>query len=160
MSNQPEPRFILTHPVHLLSFGFGTGLSPKAPGTVGTLVGFPLYMVISPFPAGIQAVILVILFVIGIRLCDITGRAVGEVDHSGIVWDEIVCFAMVLVVTPIEPLWWLLAFVAFRFFDIVKPWPASWIDNNVKTGFGVMADDLVAAIYAGTIVVGCRTAFY
>jgi phosphatidylglycerophosphatase A len=80
--------------------------------------------------------------------CHTTGEAVGEPDHSGIVIDEIVCFAIVLVFVPAAPLWWASAFGAFRFFDIVKIWPASWVDNNFKNGFGVMLDDLVAALFS------------
>lgn len=75
--------------------------------------------------------ILAVLFLIGVWICDLTGKAVGEADHSGIVLDEIVCFAMVLAFTPMTFLWWLAAFMTFRFFDIFKLWPASWADNNM-----------------------------
>lgn len=150
---------ILSHPVHLAAFGFGTGLSPFAPGTVGTLVGFPLFFVLSPLSAIVQMVILVLLFVAGIWICELTGKAVGEADHSGIVWDEIVCFAMVLVFTPMTLVWWFAAFVAFRFFDIFKLWPAYWVDNNMKNGLGVMADDLIAALYAIAVILAARVYF-
>ncbi len=119
-----------------------------APGTVGTLVGFPLYWIIQILPFEMQAVILSLCFVVGIWICDVAGKAVGEADHSGIVWDEIACFAGVLAFVPFALSWWIGAFVSFRFFDIIKIWPASWIDNNIKNGFGVMLDDLVAAAYA------------
>lgn len=156
MKTSADPRLVLTHPVHFVAFGFGSGLSPVAPGTVGTLVGFPLYYVMSGLPMLTQAVILAVLFIVGIWICDVTGTAVGEADHSGIVWDEIVCFAMVLVITPMTLLWWACAFVAFRFFDIVKIWPASWVDSYLKNGSGVMLDDLVAAMYAILVIAGFR----
>ncbi|NDP46851.1 MAG: phosphatidylglycerophosphatase A [Sulfuriferula multivorans] len=151
-----DPKLVLTHPVHFVAFGFGSGLSPVAPGTVGSLVGFPLYYVMSGLPMLTQAVILAVLFLVGIWICAVTGKAVGEADHPGIVWDEIACFAMVLAITPMTPIWWAGAFAAFRFFDIVKIWPASWVDNNLKNGFGVMLDDLVAAMYAILVIVGFR----
>jgi phosphatidylglycerophosphatase A len=156
MKTSADPKLVLSHPVHILAFGFGSGLSPVAPGTVGTLVGFPLFLLLSPLGLYAQLGVLAALFVIGIWLCDKTGKAVGEADHSGIVWDEIICFAMVLVFTPMTILWWFTAFVAFRFFDIFKLWPASWIDNNMKTGFGVMADDLIAALYAIAVILAAQ----
>jgi len=152
VKSKVDAKLILSHPVHITAFGFGTGLSPVAPGTVGTLVGFPLYYAIFALPVLAQVVILAALFVVGIWVCNFTGNAVDEADHPGIVWDEIVCFALVLVFTPASPLWWIAAFVAFRFFDIFKLWPASWIDNNMKNGLGVMTDDLVAAFYAIAVI--------
>ncbi len=153
-----NPRIVLSHPVHFVAFGFGTGLSPVAPGTVGTLVGFPLFWAIKGFSVEYQAAILITGFVVGIWVCDSAGKAVGEADHPGIVWDEIACFAMVLASVPFTLSWSIAAFVAFRFFDIVKLWPASWVDKNLKNGFGVMLDDLVAAAYAITILAAVQYA--
>lgn len=125
---------------------------------MGTLVGFPLYWLIHTFPIGYQVCVLALCIVTGIWICDVTGKAVGEADHSGIVWDEIACFAAVLASVPFTWSWWVGAFVAFRFFDIVKIWPASWIDNNMKNGFGVMLDDLVAAVYAVAVLLAVQYA--
>ena len=150
------PGLNLKNPAHLIAFGFGAGLSPKAPGTMGTLLGFPLFLALSSFLPAVQMSILVVLFLIGIWLCDVTGKAIGEADHSGIVVDEFVCFAMVLVFTPSDPYWMIAAFAVFRFFDIVKIWPASWIDNNLKNGFGVMADDLIAAMFSILLILVSR----
>jgi phosphatidylglycerophosphatase A len=130
-----------------LSFGFGTGLSQIAPGTFGTLIGFPLYYLIFDLNQNYQLTILGLLFIGGIVLCHITGNELGVADHPGIVVDEYICFAFVLVFTPPTMMWWMISFVTFRFFDIVKPWPASWIDKNMKNGWGVMLDDLVAALF-------------
>lgn len=81
-------------------------------------------------------------------LCEITGKALGVADHGGIVWDEIVAFCAVLMTVPNDWAWWTAAFVAFRFFDIVKPMPIGWFDRQYKNGFGVMFDDVLAAAYA------------
>ena len=150
---QPSWRFITSHPAHFLAFGLGTGLSPKAPGTVGTLLGFPLYAALEallPLPGVLAA--LLAAFVIGAKLCDIAGKAVGEADHSGIVWDEIVAMALVLCFTPSGWGWWIAAFAAFRFFDILKPWPIRYFDRHWKNGLGVMVDDLLAAVYATALI--------
>ncbi len=142
------PGFILESPVHFIALGFGTGLSPRAPGTVGTLVGFPLFLLLNTLPLSIQIGVLVVLFFVGCQLCEITGKALGVADHGGIVWDEIVAFCGVLMTVPEQWPWWIGAFVAFRFFDIVKPMPIGWFDRRFKNGFGVMIDDVLAAAFA------------
>lgn len=156
-SKPVKPSLVLTNPIHLISFGLGTGLSPKAPGTVGTLLGFPLFAALMSMGMAAQLVMLAILFMVGVVCCQITGKAVGEPDHGGIVIDEIVCFAMVLVFVPASPLWWSAAFGTFRFFDIVKIWPANWVDKTFKNGFGVMLDDLVAALFSIGVLLGVQS---
>ncbi len=149
----PDWRLIRSHPAYFLAFGMGTGLSPRAPGTVGTLLGYPLYFLLGaviPLP-GVLAVLL-LAFVAGIKICDLAGKAVGEADHGGIVWDEIVAMALVLCFTPSGLGWWVAAFAAFRFFDILKPWPIRYFDQRWKNGFGVMFDDLLAAGYAILVI--------
>ncbi len=151
MAKPPPPsiRFLLHHPAHLIACGFGSGLSRFAPGTVGTLFAWVTYGSMRawmPEDAGF-AVFLLIAFVLGVFACHITGRALGVVDHGSIVWDEIVPFWGVLMLTPAGFMWQLVAFLAFRFFDIVKPPPANYFDEQIKNGFGVMMDDLMAAGY-------------
>jgi phosphatidylglycerophosphatase A len=87
-------------------------------------------------------------FVLGVWVCDVTGRALGVADSGHIVWDEIVAMLLVLAAVPATPLAWLAALLAFRVFDIVKPWPIRWLDARVHGGFGVMLDDVVAALFA------------
>lgn len=99
-------------------------------------------------PLAAQVAALVVFFVGGCVLCEITGKALGVADHGGIVWDEIVAFCAVLMTVPNDWAWWATAFVAFRFFDIVKPMPIGWFDRRYKNGFGVMFDDVLAAGYA------------
>ncbi|MEZ0231783.1 MAG: phosphatidylglycerophosphatase A [Methylophilaceae bacterium] len=139
---------MLKHPAHILALGFGSGLSPKAPGTLGTLFGIPLFMALMYFPEIYHYWTISILFIVGIPICHITGRALGVSDHGGIVWDEIVAFMLVLEFTPLSWAWWLAAFLLFRLFDIWKPFPIKQADAKLKGGFGVMFDDLLAAIYA------------
>ena len=146
---KPGWRFLLSHPAHLLSLGFGSGLARKAPGTFGTLAAFPIYWVLAPRLTDWQfLIVLVGAFAVGVWVCGITGKALGVADHGGIVWDEIVAFLLVLLFTPPGWDWALLAFALFRFFDIVKPPPIRYFDSNWHGGLGVMFDDLLAAGYA------------
>ena len=144
----PNVQFLLQHPAHFFGLGFGSGLAPKAPGTFGTLVGLPLFWLVSVYALPIQLAVIVALFLIGIYFCDVTGKALGVSDHGGIVWDEIVAMMLVLAFTPNQWQWWLTAFLLFRLFDIWKPFPIRQCDAKLKNGFGVMFDDLLAAIYA------------
>jgi phosphatidylglycerophosphatase A len=148
MRAQPNFKLLLAHPAHFFGLGFGSGLAPKAPGTFGTLVGLPLFWLIAGYTLNVQLIIIATLFVIGIYFCDVTGKALGVADHGAIVWDEIVAMMLVLAFTPFTWLGWLLAFLLFRLFDIWKPFPIKQFDAKLKNGFGVMFDDLLAAIYA------------
>ncbi|BAL26597.1 phosphatidylglycerophosphatase A [Azoarcus sp. KH32C] len=146
---QPTFRLLFSHPAHFISLGFGSGLSPRAPGTAGTLAAWLLYpLVRTPISDFVFLVLLASFFVAGIIAADRTGRALGVPDHGAIVWDEIVAFWLVLFFTPAGLIWQAVAFALFRFFDIVKPPPVRWADRRVKGGFGVMLDDLIAAGYA------------
>jgi phosphatidylglycerophosphatase A len=146
---KPDLRLLFSHPAHFFSLGFGTGLMPKGPGTAGTLVGFPLYWLIAPrLNDNFFILFLIVAFFIGVRICDKTSRTLGVDDHGGIVWDEIVAFMLVLFFTPDGIYWQILAFILFRFFDIVKPQPIKHFDQSLHGGFGVMFDDILAAGYA------------
>ena len=148
---------MLAHPAHLLALGFGTGLSPIAPGTFGTLVAIPLYFLLAEWmdPAWILA-LCVILFLVGIWACDRTGHALGVADHGAINWDEIVAFLAVLVFVPPGWAWQLGAFVVFRAFDIAKPPPIRYFERTIKGGYGVMFDDLIAAFYTLLVLAVAR----
>ena len=150
-AERPTWRFVLSHPVHFLSFGFGAGLSPIGPGTMGTLVAFPVFGYLKPWFGHSEWLFLLFicqLFLLGIWLCGRTGRALGVEDHPGIVFDEIVAFMLVLFFTPPGFFWQAGAFVLSRFFDILKPPPIAHYDRVLHGGFGVMFDDLLAAFYA------------
>lgn len=159
----PTPlQLMRMHPSHWISFGFGSGLSSVAPGTIATLWAWVFFLVIDAFVSDIGwMVLLVVGFALGIWACTLTGRALGETDNSSIVWDEIIAFWLVLWVLPKAtdpagfavlgsvPEWAVqgLGFVLFRFFDIAKPAPIRWVDAATHDGFGVMFDDLIAAGY-------------
>jgi phosphatidylglycerophosphatase A len=154
---QPNFKLLIAHPAHFFGLGFGSGLAPKAPGTFGTLVGFPLFWLIADYAFSTQLIIIAVLFIIGIYICDITGKALGVADHGGIVWDEIVAMMLVLAFTPTSWLGWLIAFCLFRLFDIWKPFPIRQFDAKLKNGFGVMFDDLLAAIFAIACILALET---
>jgi phosphatidylglycerophosphatase A len=151
---KPNRQFLFAHPAHFMAFGFGAGLAKKAPGTWGTLVAIPLFFalnLIAP-PLTIWGVI-ALLFVVGCWASQHTSQSLGVADHGGIVIDEIVAFMMVLAATPKTWPWVLATFALFRFFDIVKPWPISLADRHIKGGFGVMFDDIVAALFVIVCVI-------
>ncbi|MBC3872040.1 phosphatidylglycerophosphatase A [Undibacterium sp. LX15W] len=145
---------MLAHPAHLLSQGFGSGLSPIMPGTAGTLFAWLSFVVLSVrwpqiFTPLTWGGIIVIGYFIGVWACDVTGKNLGVADHGSMVWDEIIAFWLVLLLitpAPISAQFW--AFVIFRFFDMLKPPPIGYFDRQFKGGFGVMFDDIVAAFFA------------
>jgi phosphatidylglycerophosphatase A len=134
--------------VYFLAFGFGSGLARVAPGTFGTLAAFPLFFLMLPLPLSTYLALVTALFVAGIWICGTTGRDIGVHDHGGIVWDEIVAMLLILAFTPHTWLWISAAFLLFRLFDIWKPFPIRQCDAHLQGGFGVMFDDLLAALYA------------
>lgn len=155
---RPDLKFLFAHPAHLIAFGFGTGLAPRAPGTVGTLLGLPLFWLVVAVAPDLpnRIALLIAAFLVGIWACGRTGRALGVADHGGMVWDEIAAFALVLLFTPAGWLWTGLAFALFRLFDILKPWPIRLADTRLKGGFGVMFDDLLAALHAIAVIKGLQ----
>ena len=134
--------------MHWLAFGFGSGLSPKAPGTAGTLVAIPFYLLLCQLPVFYYGLFVLSALVIGIYLCDKTSRDMGVHDHSGIVWDEMVGFWITMLMIPVSWQSVIAGFMLFRLFDIWKPFPIRLLDRHVKGGFGVMIDDVLAAFYA------------
>ena len=115
---------------------------------VGTALGIFLYYVLaSVLPDRELIAVIGLCFVIGVWACDVTGRNLGVHDHGAMVWDEIVAMMLVLFFIPAQTAWQVAAFVLFRFFDIVKPPPIRSLDRGIRNGFGVMLDDIVAALY-------------
>lgn len=138
----------LKNPVHFIALGFGTGLMPKAPGTFGTLAAIPVYLIISQLSVWQFILITSLITIAGIYICDYTSRALGVHDHSGIVIDEIAGYLITMIAIPFDWVWIIAGFILFRIFDILKPWPISWIDKNIKGGLGIMIDDVAAGICA------------
>jgi phosphatidylglycerophosphatase A len=141
-------KIVLSNPIHILSFGFGSGLSPVAPGTMGTLVAIPIYLVLATFSPVIYLLFVVIIFCIGCWVSGQTTVALNVHDHPGIVIDEIVGYLITMVFVPISWYWVILGFLLFRLFDIWKPWPISIVDKQIKGGLGIMLDDVLAALYS------------
>jgi len=151
---RPTARFMFGHPARILALGFGSGLSPILPGTVGTLYAWLIYVVFARWISGpTWLLIAAVSFVIGIWACARTARDLGVADHGAMVWDEMVAFWIVLAFVMPTGFWGqFAAFLWFRFFDIVKPAPIRYYDRTLKgpgfTGaFGVMFDDIFAAFY-------------
>ncbi len=138
----------MKNPVHLLAFGFGSGLSPKAPGTMGTLAAIPFFLLMQDLSATYYLLILLAASLVGVYLCGKTADDLGVHDHPGIVWDEFVGYWLTMFMAPSGWLWVVIGFVLFRIFDILKPWPISWLDKRVAGGFGIMVDDLLAGVFA------------
>src|SRR5258706_9215383 len=153
-SRAPDARFLAGPPAHFIALGFGAGLAPKAPGTFGTLVAFPIYWALATVlhPLAI-AFVAIPLFFVGVWACDRTGRDLGVSDHGSMVWDEIVAFLPLLAIASQDWRLQLYAFGLFRLFDIWKPPPIRALERGAKGGMGVMIDDVVAAFYAYVVFV-------
>jgi phosphatidylglycerophosphatase A len=139
---------LLRNPVQLLAFGFGSGLSPVAPGTMGTLAAIPVYLLIQPRGLAVYSGFVLAAILAGIWICGAASRQLRVHDHPGIVWDEFAGLWITLWAVPADWVWIVLGFIVFRVFDIVKPWPIGLLDRRVGGGWGIMADDLVAGVMA------------
>ena len=142
------PASVWRNPVHFLAFGFGSGASPYAPGTIGTLVAVPIYLLMMHLSLWIYLILVVVMLIVGIWLCDVTSRDLGVHDHSGIVWDEFVGYLITMAAAPQGVAWIITGFILFRFFDILKPWPIRYIDKQVQGGWGIMLDDILAGVFS------------
>ena len=143
----PSPD-LLHHPVQFLAFGFGSGLSPKAPGTMGTIVAIPLYLLVAEWSLLQYSVFIVLAAFAGVWICDVASRQLQVHDHPGIVWDEFVGYWITMWAVPVDWVWIIAGFLIFRLYDIVKPWPVSVLDRKVGGGFGIMIDDVLAGVMA------------
>jgi len=141
-------RQVFTNPIHFLAYGFGAGLSPKAPGTAGTLVAIPLYLLLMCTSLVDYLSLMMLGLVAGVFICGYTAKRMGIEDPKGVVWDEIVGFIITMVGVPLGWAWVISGFLLFRLFDIWKPWPIRWLDRSIKGGVGIMLDDVVAAVFA------------
>ena len=143
---------MLANPLHLLALGFGSGLAPRAPGTFGTVLAIPIYLLIEGLALPYYLAVLVVAFAIGVFLCGYTSKALEVHDHPGIVWDEFVGYWLTMFMAPAGWLWIAIGFLLFRLLDIFKPWPIKWVDKQVKGGLGIMLDDVLAGIMAALCI--------
>ena len=141
-------RTVMTNPVHFLAFGFGSGLAPIAPGTFGTIMAIPLYLLMMQLSLVPYLILVAVVCITGIWICDKSSKLLGVHDHGGIVWDEFAGFFITMIAAPAGWLWIVIGFALFRLFDIWKPWPISLLDKKVDGGLGIMVDDIVAGVYA------------
>lgn len=140
--------------VHFFAFGLGAGKIPFAPGTFGTLVAVPLYLLLASLPPLIYAEIVLGLFALGVWLCHATEQDLGVHDHPGIVWDEIVGYLITMFMAPAGWAWIAAGFLLFRLFDIWKPFPIRQLERRIQGGFGNMLDDALAGLYALAVLQG------
>ena len=154
MRKARPPRSLWTNPIHFIACGFGFGAARYLPGTFGTLVGIPFYLLLRHFSPVHYLFIVLITFIVGVKICDITARSFGVDDHPAIVWDEMVGYWITMFLVPMKFnwIWIIVGFFLFRLFDIWKPWPIRWFDQSVKGGLGIMVDDVIAGIYAWVIL--------
>lgn len=161
----PDISFLLSHPSHVISLGFGSGLSPIMPGTAGTLLAWVSYDLLtrffpSQFTPLVWSIICVIGFLAGIKTCQITGNALNSPDDGSMVWDEIIAFWLILLfITPCSFSAECIAFILFRLFDMTKPPPIRFFDKHIHGGFGVMLDDIVAAFFTLLVFALWKTCF-
>ncbi len=156
-----QRRALLSTPAGWLACGFGSGLTPVAQGTFGSLVALLPWLLLRSLSMPLYLLVLVVGFVVGVWACDVAGRALGVDDHRSLVWDEFIGQWIALVpllipaLLPIRlSIWWLLlaGFALFRLFDVWKPWPIRWMDRHLKGGMGVMVDDVAAGIFAAIVL--------
>ena len=147
MDKQIRGRVSLLNPVHFLAFGFGSGLAAKMPGTFGTLAALPLVGLLSHYAHfSVYLIVTILVSLVGIWICGKTAEDMGVHDDSSIVWDEVAGMLITMLAVPLSWQTLLAGFVLFRFFDIIKPWPISYLDKHVHGGFGIMIDDVLAGV--------------
>ena len=137
-------RLRMSNPWHLLATGFGSGLSPVVPGTMGSLAAIPFWWLMTFLPQDL-----------GVYLCHRTAKDMGVHDHGSIVWDEFIGMWITLMAIPVNSWQWVLGgFVLFRILDMWKPWPIRWFDRNVHGGMGIMVDDIIAGVISAAMLYG------
>ena len=149
-SAEPNPVRLLSlkNPAHFLALGFGSGLAPKAPGTFGSLAAIPLVLLVALSGNLFYLLLTLLAWVAGVWIGGKTADDMGVHDHSAIVWDEVAGMLLTFILVPLTPVTLLAGFVLFRLFDILKPWPISYLDKHIHGGLGIMLDDILAGILA------------
>jgi phosphatidylglycerophosphatase A len=146
------PEKVWRDPLYFTAFGFGSGAIPIAPGTFGTLLAIPFYLLFQPLPLVAYIIFTIVFFIASSLICERVSREIHEHDHPGMCIDEFAGFFVTMINAPHGWGWILLGFVLFRVFDIWKPWPINVIDRKVHGGFGMVLDDVVAGLFAMMII--------
>lgn len=150
--NKLSIRQIMSDPVLFLAFGFGSGLIKKMPGTMGTIMAIPVYLILIQTNIWLYGILTGLVVMMGIWICGNAAKQLGEHDFKGIVWDEIAGFLITMSLVPFSWYAVILGFVLFRIFDIIKPWPIKWIDQKVEGGLGIMLDDVLAGVFVAVFM--------
>lgn len=148
----PVPEAVWRNPLYFVAFGLGSGAIPLAPGTFGTLMAIPFYLLLQPLPLPFYLAFTLLFFAASSWICDRVSRETGTHDHPGMCLDEFVGFFVTMIHAPTGWPWVVLGFLLFRLFDIWKPWPINWLDKKVHGGFGMVLDDVVAGIFAMIVI--------
>ncbi|KEY60572.1 phosphatidylglycerophosphatase A [Serratia sp. DD3] len=153
MKDEAKSRLRMSNPWHLLATGFGSGLSPIMPGTMGSIAAIPFWLLLIQLPWPLYLLVLIFSSGIGIYLCHKTSKDMQVDDHGSIVWDEFVGMWITLMMLPVHNWQWVISgFVVFRILDIWKPWPIRWFDRNLHGGLGIMIDDIIAGVLAAVVI--------
>lgn len=149
-----QRRLLLSTPAGWLACGLGSGLTPFAQGTFGSLAAIVPWLLLRGLPLPLYLFSLLVAFSLGVWVCQVAGLALGVTDHRAVVWDEFVGLWIALLPLLWWPSWWglVLGFLLFRLFDVWKPWPIGWLDRRLKGGLGVMVDDVVAGLFAAIVL--------
>ena len=144
-----QRRALLATPAGWIACGLGSGLAPVAQGSFGSLAAILPWLLLRGLSLPLNLLAIALGFALGVWACGMAGRALGVDDHRALVWDEFVGQWIALLPALAAP-WWAVAagFVLFRLFDVWKPWPIRWLDRHLKSGMGVMVDDVVAGVFA------------
>jgi len=149
---------VFQDPNYFLAFGLGSGLIRYAPGTWGTVMAIPLYLLIANLSAISYLTVCMLAFIYGCWVCGKVANELGVHDYNGIVWDEVVGFWLTMFAIPVSFSSVILGFILFRVFDVIKPPPILWVDRYVGGGTGIMLDDVLAGIAAWIILFLCYQA--
>lgn len=155
MRLRPDHKALLRHPAGWIACGFGSGLSPVAPGTAGSLAALLPWLALRELPWVYLVLALASAFALGVWVCQWAVNALRIKDPANVVWDEFVgqwIALLPLLWLPRGWAWIFAGFILFRIFDICKPWPVSWADRQVAGGLGIMLDDVIAGIYAAIVL--------
>lgn len=145
---QTNIQFDLKQPIQFLALGFGSGLAPKAPGTFGTLAAIPLFFLLALLTPTAYLIAVIVMSIAGVYICGKAANDVGVHDHPAIVWDEFIGFFITMFMIPVSWQSIVMGFLLFRLFDILKPWPISFIDKKMSGGMGIMLDDILAGLFS------------
>lgn len=150
--SQPVPSSIWKNPLHFIAFGFGSGAIPIMPGTFGTLMAIPFYLLMRELPIALYIILATVLGVFAVWISDKLSKQIKIHDHPGMNIDEFIGYFVTMIAAPHNWYAVCLGFVLFRIFDILKPFPIGWIDKNVKGGFGMIIDDVAAGVVSLVIL--------